>query len=156
MATPQTALLALEAAKRANKAVRGDLAVISYQKPPKTRGKGKKKVTMPGREVEIHVSPAAVGLGIVTIGGGLTIGWVWWNGIKIPTLLGSIEIIPGAKDSVKGVYAKNKAALVDWYSKKTEKTATTPLEAPMPQGKAANPYDRATQPWYWGLWESTH
>jgi hypothetical protein len=144
-------LLALQAAQKAGTAVRGDLAVIRYQRPPRTRGKGKKKVTMPGREVEIHVSPVAIGVGVLALGAAATLGAIVWYGVKIPTLLGSIEIVPGVKDGAKALYAKDKKALQEWYSKKSK--PRTGVATPMFQS-TGNPYPEGS--WYWTLWNSTH
>lgn len=111
MAIPEALIMA--AAKEGGRAVKGDLAVLTYQKPPKKVGKGKKAQMVPGRITEIHISPAAAGIGLAGLAGAVVVGLVAWDGIKIPVLLGEVTVIHGLKGKLKGDYKNRAKALVD-------------------------------------------
>lgn len=94
---------AADVASGIGKVLTGDLTVIRWQGSPRIQGEGRKKVTLPGREYEVHVNPMSIGLGVLGLGVAAFVGMMAWNGVTIHSGLGNQTPIAGAlKDTRLG------------------------------------------------------
>jgi len=121
MAAP---LAALPIAREAGKAISQDLVVIAGKvyrqvKAPLLKD-GKPVLTKSGRQrmtrvlepidLELHVNPIGIGVGILATGIASLGAWVAWNGLSLPIPFGSgsITLLGGIKDSPQGDWLRDK------------------------------------------------
>lgn len=64
MVLPIVPMIAAKAAGGATSAIKNDIAVIRWVHPGKKKGKGKKAIKTPDKEIELHVNPMSIGVGL--------------------------------------------------------------------------------------------
>ena len=111
-----------EAAKVISKVLTGDLVTFNFQvyrvirqRVPtgeKTKA-GKPAMTtaefLVPIDVEAHVNPVSIGLGLATLAGAVLFGLIAWHGLSLPGPLGPVAIFPGFKETDAGKRLAEKA-----------------------------------------------
>lgn len=116
MVGPETALVPVDRAVRAGlKALTGDLVTFRgqvFRLVEYETGEGEKHAFLAPVDVEVHVSPLTILLGLGAAAIGAVASTIAWNGLAIPAPLGgAIQLVPGIKDSALG------KDLARWYER---------------------------------------